>query len=272
MNVKGDINMNISPINYAQTNSKFSKIEAGKKCVISDNQPVPETPKDEVSFKAGTSIAEFDKVIREVVSKKISSWNDCEKIFYTMRKPIYLSDTYTRNEIIGVGAVPRDAFFQLTDGNSFVAVMRKLIGKTAAKDDYERGLIREIQSKSADGELIFEKANIDLGLDVQPLIRLRRNGLIKGVSKSKNRLIPENQYELVFSTSKGGSEVIMGITKDGEISVQQLSNMDIPKYTLFHDNGKLKIYTSGNYEDGNFVGKYFNRNGSYNPFLSLILH
>jgi len=265
--------MNISPINLAAVEPQTKSEERARKYALKD-APVPEQPKDEVSFKGGTSIAEFDKVIRKAVSKKIGSLADCESLFNFMKKPIYINDAYTRNEIMGVGS--NYEFNLLLGENSYSLVdsMKKLVGKIAPNNDFERGLIQEIQEKSAKGELVLEKADIDLGLDVQPLIRLRRNSVIEGIRKSENFLIPENQYELVFSTSKGGSEVIMGVTKDGEISVKQISNMGVPKYTLFHNDkrGNVKIFTSGNYEDGNFVGKYYFRNGIYNPILSLFLH
>ena len=256
--------MNISPINYAQTNSKFSKIEAGKKCVISDNQPVPETPKDEVAFKGS-----YEKVLKEAMSAKLTATGDVasmfEKIFNVILKDSKVNGIKKTDEFFTINRLLDDNSFDV--GYFFKPLMRKFAGFDRISSDGEEYMINQLQKKLAEGDITLAT------VDDMPVFELRKKGL-KGTKSYKTAFAPSNIYEFKFTNSRGGSEIIMGINKKGEISVERNSNIAMPKYTLFHKSQPrdgVKVLMNGKLGDEHFVGKFYNRFGWYDPILSMFI-
>ena len=235
-------------INAVGCNTDIINLRAGqisKRCTVSGTQPVPETPKDEVTFKG------YDKYI-----KKIAQKSDCESFFFDLFEKI-LDPKFKKNEDF-------KKIEELYEHRTLHGILKDLAGEKFSTE--VSPLAEQLLKKSQKQDVVLASC------EDFPVLEFHSNEMPNFLARHFV-LKPENVVELKFNSELGGSSCIFGINPRGELTLKQISNMDLPKYTTFRNStGKTKIFTSGVYEDGNFVGKYFNHNGSHNPFLSMLLH
>ena len=235
--------MNINAISYINSSPNTNQI--GKRCAVSVKQPVPEAPKDEVTFKG------YDKYIRKIAQK-----SDCESFFFELFEDL-LSSKFTRTEDF-------KNFKELYEHRTLHGVLKDIAGEKFSSEVNQ--FAGELLKKSQKQDVVLASC------DGFPVLELHSSEMPSFLTRHF-ALKPENVVELKFNSELGGSSCIFGLNPRGELTLKQISNMDLPKYTSFYDlDGKVKVFTSGIYESGNFVGDYFNKNGLRNPFLSMFLH
>ena len=252
--------MNIAPISACKN---VLNIASCKRSAVFDNQPLPETSDDKVSFKGS-----YEKVLKEVMSAKLTkNYNTdviMEKLFNVILKDSKANGIKRTDEFFEINRLANDNY---GIRYFFEPLMRKLGGFDEISGDGEKFMINKLQKKLAKGDITLAT------VDNMPIFELRKRDL-KDTKGYKTAFAPSNIYEFKFTSPRGGSEIIMGINKNGEISVERNSNMAMSQYTLFHNSPLtygVKVLKKGNLGDEHFVGKYFNRFGWYDPILSIFI-